>query len=247
MGASTIIDIVLCSFAVLIILKFTLKGFVCSLLDLTKAILSLALAFLLRIPVANLFNDLFMENAMVSVVKKSLEAFLENDPTNIAIDLKALQNDTPEFFEGFLTYFGLDFDKFIEEFDLFFNQENTSVIDSLANNIGGAIATLLSTIIAFIVVTIASYIVLSIVFALISHLRKFDGVKTADRLLGLALGILIAVFVVWGLTQGVLFVIEFVGPFVPEYINNELAEGSMVVSIFKNLNLIDFIKNKIYA
>lgn len=247
MSASTIIDIVLCSFAVLIILKFTLKGFFCSLLDLTKAILSLAIAFLLRIPVANLFNDWFMENAMVSLVKKSLNAFWENDPTNMGIDVKALQDKTPEFFEKFLTHFSLDFDKFVEEFDVFFNQNDSSVIDSLAKNIGGAIATLLSVIMAFVAVTFVAYIVLSIAFALLSHLKNFEGVKTADRLLGLALGVLIAIVVMWGATQGVLFVVEFIGPSFPNYINDELIENSMVVSIFKNLNLIEFIKDKIYA
>ncbi|MBQ8546521.1 MAG: CvpA family protein [Clostridia bacterium] len=247
MGASTIIDIVLCSFAVLIILKFTIKGFVCSLLDLTKAILSLALAFILRIPVANLFNGWFMENAMVSLVEKSLSAFLKNDPTNIAIDVKTLQDKAPEFFEKFLTHFGLDFDKFIVEFDAFFNQNDSTVIDSLAENIGGAIATLLSTIIAFVAITIVAYITLSIVFALLSHLKNFEGVKTADRLLGLTLGVIIAIVVTWGLTQGILFVVEFIGPSFPDYINDGLIENSMVVSIFKNLNLIEFIKNKIYA
>ena len=224
----------------LIILKFTLKGFVCSLLDLTKAILSLALAFLLRIPVANLFNDLFMENAMVSVVKKSLEAYLENDFTRIYIDVENL----PDPVINFLTHFNLDKDNFNANFPLVFGEEKDfGAIESLAENIGGAIATLLSTILAFIAVTIVAYIVLSIVFALISHLRKFDGVKTADRLLGIALGVMIAITVLWGCTQGILFA----GRFLPNYVNEDTIGSSMVVSIFKNLNLVDFVMNRFYS
>ncbi len=236
MNISTIVDIVLCSFAVLIILKFSIKGFVCSLLDLAKAILSLAIAFLLRIPLANLFNDLFMKNAIIGVLEKSLNGFLENDPTKVTIDLSVL-NKTPQFFEKFLTHFGLDFEKFKQEFELFFNQNDASVIESLAENVGGAMATVLSTIIAFVALLLTSYIALTIIFAFVSHLRRFDGVKTADRLLGIALGVAISITVLWGCTQGILFA----GRLLPDYINEDTMGKSMVVSIFKNLNLVDFI------
>lgn len=242
MNVSTIVDIVLCSFAVLIILKFGIKGFVCSLLDLAKAILSLAIAFLLRIPVANFFNGLFMKKFVVGLLEKSLNGILENNPEEITIDLSIL-NKTPQFFESFLTHFGLDFEKFKEDFELFFNQNDASVIESLAKNVGEAMATVLSTILAFVSLLLVSYIALTIIFSLISHLRKFDGVKTADRLLGIALGGVIAITVLWGCTQGILFV----GRLLPDYINEETMGRSMVVSIFKNLNLVDFVMDSFYS
>lgn len=242
MNVSTIVDIVLCSLAVLIVLKFSIKGFVCSLLDLAKAILSLAIAFLLRIPLANLFNDLFMENAIIGVLKDSLKGFSENDPAKIKIDLSVL-NNTPQFFEKFLTHFGLDFEKFKQELELFYNQDDISVVDSLAENVGGAMATVLSTIIAFVALLLGSYIALTIIFAFISHLRKFDGVKTVDRILGVALGMVIAITVLWGCTQGILFA----GRLLPDYINEDTMGKSMVVSIFKNLDLVDFIMDRFYS
>jgi hypothetical protein len=46
---------------------------------------------------------------------------------------------------------------------------------------------------------------------------------------------------------GVIALVEFVSPVAPNIISPELADGSMVVDIFRKLNIIEFIKGKIYG
>ena len=56
MSASVILDIILGVLALLTIVKYTFRGFVGSILDIVKVILAAVLAYLIRIPVAKLFD-----------------------------------------------------------------------------------------------------------------------------------------------------------------------------------------------
>ena len=231
MMASVIFDIVLLVFAILIIVKFSIKGFVRSLLDVAKIALSLTLAFLLRFPVARLFDSWFMDGIMIDVVKNSLIASVENDLPRVYIDVMGF----PDVFKDFLKDYSLDLDKFNSDIAAFSNGD-TDVIDSLANNAGGALATLASTVIAFAIVLVISYIILSIVFYFISHLRRFEDVKTADRIFGIILGVIVACFSLWMFAKMALWVMGIITSVLPEYKNNDFADRSMVVSFTEYIN-----------
>lgn len=247
MNPSTVFDIALVVFAALIIIKFTIEGFFSSILDLCKGFLAIVTAYLMRIAIGRLFYSLFMKDAMVSLVYKSLELSLNENIDKLGIDIKSLQENTPEFFEKLLTKFGLDHSKYLEDFDAFFVNDNQEVMGSLAENVGGAIAMLLATALALLAGLIASYIIFSIVVHFLLKLTKFEGVKSANRWLGLALGCVIAFFVLWGCSMGAELLVQFVGPALPEYINEDLTNGSMVVGIFKHISPIEFIKKLIYS
>ena len=114
MNFGIIVDIALLVIAIFIIIKFTIKGFFSSILDVCKLGLSAIIAYIVRMPLAKLFSSLFMKNAMKSVVKTSCEAYLNTDLAKISIDISALHEQTPEFFEKFLTKFGLDYEKMFQ-------------------------------------------------------------------------------------------------------------------------------------
>ena len=247
MNPSTIFDIALLSFSVLIIIKFTVEGFFSSILNLCKGFLAIVISYLMRISLANLFMSLFMKKAMVSLVSSSLELYSSKGENLTGIDIETLQNSTPELFEKLLSEFGLDYSKFLSDFEEFFVNGNTNVAASLAENVGGAIAMLLSLIIALFVGLVVSYIVLSIIVHFILKLTKFEEIKKANRLLGFALGIAIAILVMWGATVLLQLSIGVLGPMLPQYFNSTLTEGSMIVGIFKYISPADFIKNLIYS
>ncbi len=247
MNPSTILDIALVVFATLIIIKFTVEGFFSSVLDLCKGFLAIVIAYLMRITIARLFFSFFMKKAMGALVWKSLELYSSQDIESLGIDIKALQENNPEIFEKFLTKFGLDYPKFLNDFEAFFVNGNKEAMDTLADNVGGAIAMLLSTILALFAGLILAYVLLSILVYLLLKLTKFEGVKTANRWLGFALGVVIAFLVLWGITMALQLLVQFVGPILPQYISSDLTEGSMVVGIFKYISPIEFIKNLIYA
>ncbi len=226
MVASIIFDISLTVLAILIIVKFTVKGFVRSLLDLAKIMISLSLAFLLRVPVAGLVSSLFMNNLMVDAVRSSLDAYLNNEMDKIYVDVENM----PEMLKSFLTFFDLDLDSFNSDFEAFFTNHDTSVIGSLSNNVGGALSMLISSAIAFVVITVISYIILSIIFHFVAHLRRFDDVKTADRILGVILGIGVAFVILFFFSQTIMWIVDEIGPIAPEYIDSKFCEKSMIIS-----------------
>ncbi|MBO5338862.1 MAG: CvpA family protein [Clostridia bacterium] len=247
MNPSTILDIVLGVTACLVIIKFTVEGFFQNLLDLCKGFLAIVISYLMRIAIGRLFCSLFMKDAMITLVSKSLDLYQNQDVENLGFDIASLKENTPEFFEKILTRYGLDYQRFLGDFEEFFVDGNHEVKDSLAENVGGAVAMLVSIILALFVGLIVAYVLLSIVVYFILKLTKFDGVKTANRWLGLALGVVIAFLVLWGATIVVELLVQFVGPVLPEYINPSLAENSMVVGMFKIISPINFIKDLIYS
>lgn len=249
MNAGLIVDIVLLVLAIFIIIKFTLKGFFSSVLDVCKLGISAIVAYLVRVPIAKLICSLFMDNVMYKAIESSLNAYLAEDISKISIDITTLAEKTPEFFEKFLSKFGLDYEKFFSELNMLTTRQYddpAQLVSSISANVGGAVAMLISVVITLIVVFIVSYIVLIIAARLLNGLTKFDGVKQANRWLGAAVGVVVALLIMWALSMGLLALVEFVGPLAPNVINSDLTEKSMIVGIFKNINLIDFIKSKIY-
>ena len=251
MNPGLIIDIVLLVLSVLIIIKFALKGFFSSVLDVCKLGISLIISFVVRMPIAKLLSKLFMKKAMYGVVENSLNAYLESDfsKVGIIIDIESLFLEKASFLEKFLPKFGLDYESFKNEFAGLSQKtgdELAGSIDSISSNLGGAIALLISVVISLIVVFVISYVALIILAKVLENLTKFDGVKQVNRWLGVALGVVVSLLIMWGVSMGLLALVEFVGPVAPNVINPDLTEKSMIVGIFKNINLIDFIKSKIY-
>lgn len=249
MNAGLIVDIVLLVLAIFIIIKFTLKGFFSSVLDVCKLGISAIVAYLVRVPIAKLICSLFMDNVMYKAIESSLNAYLAEDISKISIDITTLAEKTPEFFEKFLSKFGLDYEKFFSELNMLTTRQYddpAQLVSSISANVGGAVAMLISVVITLIAVFIVSYIILIIAARILNNLTKFDGVKQANRWLGAAVGVLVALLIMWALSMGLLALVEFVGPLAPNVINSDLTEKSMIVGIFKNINLIDFIKSKIY-
>lgn len=246
MSAGLVIDLCLLILSAYIIIKFTVKGFVKSILDVAKLVLSLFVAYIVRIPVAKFFCSLFMDRVMIGAVQKSLEAYIESDTAKIAIDITSLAKNTPEFFEKLLTRFDLDYNKFVSDLDAIVGEKNPEVIPSLAQNVGGACAFLISIAISLVVAFVVAFALFTLIAMLISKIAEFDGVKKANKWLGALLGAVLSVIIMWGVTQGLLALTEFIDPLSGGKIE-EIINGSMAVGIFKHLNLIEIIKIQIYG
>lgn len=224
MSASVIIDIVLGVLALLMILKFTLRGFVGSLLDTAKVLLAVVLAYLIRIPVAKLFDIWFMRDSMVDWVRGSLIDSLEGNET--FINFIDLYKNVPGFYNTVLAHFGLG------DVSELGTMETASYahIDELAYDIGSAISMMLSTILAVIVLFILILIILSIVVRFVDGLLKFSSLSKLDRILGFFLGIAIALGFMWLLSFVLEFLISVTGGFGGNLTKDDLRQ-SMLLSL----------------
>ncbi len=228
MGASVIIDIILGVCALLTIIKFTLRGFVGSILDTAKVFLAAILAYILRIPIAKLFNIWFMQDGIVNWVRNSLIASLEGNST--FINFIDLYKNVPGFFNGVLARFGLGDVSALGVIET----ASYSQVDALALDIGSAISMLLSTILAFILLFIVSLILLSFLARFVDGLLVISSVSKLNRILGFVLGVAIAFGIIWLSSFVLEFLSDITGGFGGKLTRADLNK-SMLISLVRTV------------
>lgn len=238
MAGSIILDIVLVVMAAFIIFKYTVAGFLKSILDFAKVIASVLLAILFRLPVANLICGLFMNEVINGWVYSSFAQLLAGvDPP---VNFLRLNSETPQFFKNVLTNFGLDYDRFNDElYNL--SEEN---IGYLTDELGGSISLMLSTIIAVIAIFVVAMIVLSLVVKLLNNITKISGLRAINRLLGLALGVVWAIVAIWAIGMGAQALINMLSPIFPEVVDQSIIDDSMVLGVLEKIG-INFLVNEL--
>lgn len=239
-----IMDLVLVAVALIIIIKFTVTGFFKSILNSCKLIISVVLAFILKNPVAALVSNLFMKKLLVNVVTSSLASYYESNEATTNIFLMLYSNDENNFYNSVLADFGVDLAQLDKDFQLL-KEGEISAIGSLGENIGGAMSSMVCSILALVAVFALSMLVISLIVPLLNKLTEFDGVKTANRLLGFVVGVVLAVLVLWGASVGIYALTDLVGPFTPGVFDKDTVNNSMVISLFRNLHLVEWISSLI--
>ena len=189
MSANVIVDIVFAIVAALIIVKFTVKGFLSSVLDTLKVFFAAIIAYLVRIPVAKLLDSWFVNEKVVSSVRDSLMKSVEGNDS--LINFVDLYKNWPGLFNSILAKFGLGDVSNLEKID----GDSAALVDGLSTEIGSALSMLLSTVLAVIVMFIILLIVLSILVKIFDALTQVKAIKVINRILGFVLGAALAVLV----------------------------------------------------
>ncbi|MBE6673850.1 MAG: CvpA family protein [Ruminococcaceae bacterium] len=226
MGANVIIDIVLAVIALLVILKFTVRGFLRSVLDTLKVFIAGFVAYLLRLSVGKIFDGWFMNKSIVGWVRNSLLATAEGG--DAIVDFADLYNSVPEFFNTVLTYFGLGDVSKLESI----GSASSEDIEALAVDIGSSISSMLSMVLAIVAVFIVAIIVLTIVIKLLDNLTNFTAVKVVNRILGFALGVAFAGLILFAVSYALNFLVGVTNGFGGR-LPQEVLDQSMVVNLMK--------------
>ena len=237
MSISLIIDLALCLISIVLIIRYTCKGAVRSILSYVKVFLAIGLAFVLRNPVATLLNKMFMTDSVTDWVHNSLVASASGTETN-GLNIVELYQNTPSFFTNILSKFGIDltdFDAAIEALPYASEEQ----IAELSANIGGSIALMLSTILAVVIVFVLAIIVLTVIINLIDKAVKLPGLNFVNRVLGAVIGVLISITVIWAVSGIATLVVNYVGPIAPETINQDIIDNSVILKMFKDSRLTE--------
>lgn len=191
MAAGIIIDITLSIVALLLIIKYTLKGFFATILDGAKGFVAAILAYLLRIPVAKLFDAWFMRDGIVNWVNNSLVASVEGNDT--FMDFIALYKNVPWLFNSFLANFGLGDVSALE------GMETASYdrIYDISYEIGSSISYALSMALALVVLFIIIYVSLILVVGLLDDLVEASSLGKINRILGFLWGVAVSFALIW--------------------------------------------------
>ncbi|MBQ8146464.1 MAG: CvpA family protein [Clostridia bacterium] len=228
MSVTTILDIVLGIVALMIIIKFTVKGFLRSVLDTLKVFAAAFIAYLIRMPVANLIDSWFMQEKIVNWVRTSLQETIAG--ADSFVNFKELYENVPEFFSVVLSKFGLGDVSNLGTLE----QATSEQVEELSLSIGSSISMLLSTAIAVIVLFIVAIIVLSIVIKLLDGLMNFTAVRAINRILGFIMGVALAGGVIWLVSYGLGFLIDMTGSFGGK-LTHEMLNESMLINLIKSI------------
>lgn len=191
MAAGIIIDITLSIVALLLIIKYTLKGFFATILDGAKGFVAAILAYLLRIPVAKLFDAWFMRDGIVNWVNNSLVASVEGNDT--FMDFIALYKNVPWLFNSFLANFGLGDVSALEGMDT----ASYDQIYDISYEIGSSISYALSMALALVVLFIIIYVSLILVVGLLDDLVEASSLGKINRILGFLWGVAVSFALIW--------------------------------------------------
>ena len=191
MAAGIIIDIIFSIITALLIIKYTLKGFFAAIFDSAKGFVAAILAYLLRIPVAKLFDAWFMREGIVKWVNNSLVASLEGNDT--FIDFVSLYEKVPWFFNSFLSNFGLG------DVSALDGLENAShaQISEISFEVGSALSYALSMALAILVMFVIIFTALMFVSKLLSDLVKASSLGKLNRILGFLWGVVVSFALIW--------------------------------------------------
>ena len=233
LSPSLIVDIVLGVISIFVIIKYSIKGFLKTVLDIARLGLSVLLAVMFRGVVANLLNNLFMTNAIRGWVYNSLTSKIGG--ISETVDFVQIYENSPKFYSKVLAAFDLNFEQFEEAINNL-SQEN---VDNVTTMIAEPLANMLSTLIAVIVIFVVAMIILHFVVKLINKITKIKLIGVINRILGIAFGALLASAIVWGLSFLLQVAIETIGPIYPDVINSGLTENSMIINILKEAGLLD--------
>lgn len=233
MSPSLIVDIILAIICICVIIKYSIKGFLKTILDIARLAISVLLAIMFRKVVANLLNSLFMSSSVYNWVHKSVSDFVNGAEGKVTFI--SIYHDSPEFYSEVLSMFDLDF------YELKYAIEELSVetVDNVSRIIAEPLANMLSTLIAVLVIFIVSMIVLYFVVKLINKITKIKLINIVNRILGVALGIALAVVIVWGLSFALEVVIDVIGPMYPDVIDESLTKDSMIINLLKEAGLLE--------
>lgn len=239
---SLVVDIVLGIICISVIIKYSMEGFLRTVLDLARLAVSILLAVMFRGVVANLLNDLFMTKTIYDWVYGSLTSKIAG--ISETVDFVRIYNEAPEFYSKVLSLFDLDFEKFSGAV------ENLSAdnVENVTNMIADPLATMLSTLLAVIIIFAVSMLVLYFVVKLLNKLTKIKLLNVINKILGVAFGVLLASVIVWILCILLQILIETIGPMYPEIFNSSLTDDSMIINILKEsglFNIFDGVKNQV--
>ena len=226
MSGSTIIDIALGGIMLLILLKYTLKGFVGSILDSLKVFVAAVLAYSLRHPVALLYNRLFMRDSVTSWVKSSLNNAKSGGDS--FVNFVDLYEAAPSFFNSFLSDYGLRDASQLGDLA----SADSKQMSGLAIDLGSSLSMFFSTVLAVISLFIIFLIVLKLTVRVIDRLINLTPIKTANRLLGFVFGLVYSVIVVLLLSYLLELLVFITGGFGGKVTAYDL-NNSVIVSIVR--------------
>lgn len=224
-----IFDIILAGVMAFIVIRSWKKGFVATLLHLASIVISAIAAWVLHPALAQWIDNKFMSNPVTTAIRNQISSLSENG------DLETMFSEMPQKFKNYLENLNVDYGNIQERFAAA-NQSAAKFADEVAAEIGAGLSYALSCAVALILIFTVSMIACTVVSFVINSVFKLPVLNSANKLMGIALGVVCAVFFAWVFSNGAVMFFEGMKAIAPYTFNDESIKSSVLINFFYNFN-----------
>ncbi len=229
---SIVIDLILIIIGVSAVVTGYRNGLVKTVLSFARSIVTLIVAYAFTPYLAPVFYDSFILGKIASGIEKTIGSLSLNDGE---YDFAKLLEDGPKVLSQMLEKYGVEFDS-LTEFISDMSESGEGAVRKISEFISAPTATVISNALAFIIIFAATYVLLLIVGKIIEAIFKAPILKTADKIGGLVLGAVNALFVLWVLSLVLSFAVTALGSLAPDWFGAAVVENSFILRFFSNVN-----------
>jgi uncharacterized membrane protein required for colicin V production len=232
---SMILDIIIIAIAAITVVASVKQGFVKSVAKIATAGLSFFVAYSFCGRLGQFIYDRFLIGSFTDNVSKTVNNLLVK--TGEQYDIAKLFNDMPRAFVDLLSRFGIDVNSIASQYGDITSGTSETVYE-LSQNIASPIANVTAVAIAFVALFLASLLVFMLAFKLVDLLCKLPVLKTANRMLGGVVGIVLAVFYVWVFAAIAVVILGTLSATNDSLVFTNVLENSFLLKFFYEFNPI---------
>jgi uncharacterized membrane protein required for colicin V production len=231
------IDVLLVAVLLFSIIRFGVKGLLCSILGMGKFILAFLVSLALGSPVATWLANGIVGNAVSNSVYGKINGYFDGGAS-----MTEFFNSIPDGFLKLIGLFGADVEALEAKFGTAEGTE--TVIREMSDYISRPIARTASSIIAYVLIFIAAFVILSILIKGLGKI-KIPVVTKVDKILGLILGLVLGVLSVAFISTATYSVLELISAVRGEGEIMRIYSDSHVFKFIYDLRIFEFIRKLI--
>jgi uncharacterized membrane protein required for colicin V production len=219
-----------------IVLTYTLKGFIKSVLGSSKILLAFIIALIFAKPVGGWISESFLFEPINNSIFSSLSNMLSQAESQINIE--GLVAKLPAWVLAFFENVGLSIESIVlDECGSLLTNDN---IIAISASIAGVVSSIISTAIAFISVFVISMIALIIVVFFLDKLFKAPILNKLNKALGFAFGIITAFIALTVISAALTLVLNIMSAGNPEISAEIIKDKTIVYKLISSINVISW-------
>lgn len=236
---SIIIDFILIIIGVSAVITGYKNGLMKTVLSFARSIVALIVAYAFTPYLSSVFYDSFILGRIADGIEKTVDSLSLNGGE---YDFQKLLEDAPKVLSQMLDKYDVSFES-LNTFVSGMTETGEAAVRQISEFISSPVATVISNALAFIIIYAVVYFALFIVSKLIEAIFKAPILKTADKVGGLALGVVNGLFVLWVLSMVLSFAVTALGSVAPDWFGASVVENSFVFQFFSKINPLQILSN----
>lgn len=235
---SLVFDVIILAVCVVSIVLGAKRGFIKSVMGICTLVAALCLSYAFTPTVSEYIHNTDAMGNISESIGDTIKSLSRTDEGGY--DLEKMFSDMPDAFRQILERYNAD-DSVLAETLPPETAASESAVDTLASAIAEPVAHAISNVAAFLLIFIASVAVLKLLTWLLDLLFQLPVLKTANTMLGLLIGVVIALFWAWILCPLSVTFIRAMSSISPDLFNESVIENSVILSFFADNKIGDIL------